>query len=152
MKVSTRSRYSIRIMTYLADHASADKPTSLREVSKRQRMSLRYAEQLIVPLKNAGLVRSVAGKSGGYYLAKKPKYLTINEIMEAASGPVRLLTCVKNKRSCEYYRDCSARKMWETINATIVKILTDFTLEDLSQSKMRLKGRSKIDKWLGVKC
>ncbi|MFC1679912.1 RrF2 family transcriptional regulator [Elusimicrobiota bacterium] len=152
MRVSTRSRYSIRILTYLADHAAAVKPVSLKEVSRKQRISLRYAEQLIVPLKNGGLVRSVAGKFGGYYLARKPAHITVNEIIQASSGPVRLLTCVKNKLSCDFYSPCNARKMWETINATIIRMLKDFTLADLSHSKAGLKRRSKMEKWLGAKC
>ncbi|MBF0105689.1 MAG: Rrf2 family transcriptional regulator [Deltaproteobacteria bacterium] len=152
MKINTKSRYSVRIMTYLADHASVEKPVSLNEISKKQKISQRYLEQLIVPLKISGLVKSVSGKYGGHYLNRKPSAVSLYDIIVASSGEIKLIDCVKNPNSCEFYKKCNAREIWELVNTHIVDILKDFTLEDLSQKKLKLKRHSKIGKWLKVRC
>jgi len=152
MKMPTRTRYSIRIMIHLADHFKDAKPVSLRVIAQKQAISLRYLEQLIVPLKHAGLVRSVAGKHGGYYLMKKAALITMYEIVEAASGPLRVVHCVENRHCCELYEHCAARRMWEAINSTVVRMLKDFKLDDLATDKKKLKGAMKLDKWMKMRC
>ena len=94
MKISTRARYSIRLMTYLADNLGTETPINLSQIAENQGLSMRYLEQLVVPLKNASLLKSVSGKHGGYLLARAPGDISIGEIVEAAIGPIKLLDCL----------------------------------------------------------
>ena len=136
MKISTRARYSIRLMIYLADHAEQDKPIGLNEIAERQGLSMRYLEQLVVPLKNASLVRSVVGKHGGYFLAKPPTGIRVGEVVEAAIGPIKLLDCLAPDDPCSFKGVCGSRRMWGLINARIMDVLYDYTLDDLSEKRM----------------
>jgi Rrf2 family protein len=136
LKISTRARYSIRLMSYLADHATSDKPTVLKEIAERQGLSTRYLEQLVVPLKNAQLIKSVAGKHGGYYLARPSKDIMIGEIVEAAIGPIQLLDCLEPDTDCHFKEVCKSRRMWGLINTRITDVLYDYTLDDLSEKSM----------------
>ncbi len=137
MKISTRARYSIRFMIYLADHSNNKKPIGLKEIASNQGLSLRYLEQLVVPLKNASLIKSVAGKHGGYYLAQDPKNIKVGEIVEAAIGPIKLMDCLDNNSECEFLEMCTSRRMWGLINTRITDVLYDYSLDDLSEKRMR---------------
>ncbi len=137
MKISTRARYSIRLMTHLADNTDLDKPIGLKEIAKKQGLSMRYLEHLVVPLKNASLVKSVSGKHGGYLLARSAKDIRVGEIVEAAIGPIKLLDCLGTDAECNFMDVCGSRRMWGLINTRITDVLYDYTLEDLSEKKMR---------------
>ena len=112
MKLSTRARYSIRLMIYLADHASEEKPIGLSEIAEKQGLSVRYLEQLVVPLKNASLIKSVTGKHGGYQLVRNAKSIHIGEIVEASIGPIQLLDCLDADTKCQFKEACTSRRMW----------------------------------------
>lgn len=150
MKVSTRARYSIRLMTYLADHADRDHPTGLKEIAEKQGLSMKYLEQLVVPLKNASLIKSVAGKYGGYLLTRQPKDIRISEIVETAIGPIKLLNCLDLDHACQFKENCASRRMWNLINTRIVDVLNDFSLEDLSEKKM--KASIGVDEEVSLPC
>ena len=69
-------------------------PTPLREIAKRQDLSVKYLEQLIIPLKAAGYIRSVRGARGGYTLARKPDKISIGQIIKVLEGGLSLVDCV----------------------------------------------------------
>lgn len=137
MKIPTKARYSIRLLVYLADHARPDKPVNLGEIAKEQDLSLRYLEQLVAPLKGAGLVKSVAGKHGGYYLSRDPENIPVGKVMEASIGPLRLLDCLDPEAECKFREACAARRMWGLVNTRMSDVLFDYSVADLSEKKMR---------------
>jgi Rrf2 family protein len=138
MKLSTRARYSVRLMIYLADNAGNGEPVQLGEIARNQALSLRYLEQLVMPLKSANLIKSVHGKHGGYFLSRDPGLITINEIIEASIGPIRLLDCLGSDTECGFENHCGSRRMWGLINHKITDVLMQYTLEDLSEKNMHL--------------
>ena len=142
MKLSTRGRYSIRLLTYLADHADLERPIGLKEVAQKQGMSMRYLEQLVVPLKSAGLIRAVVGKRGGYVLAREAREIKVGEIVEAALGPIRLLECLEPEAECGFKEVCASRRMWGLINARITDVLYDYSLADLSEKQMFVRAKA----------
>ncbi len=123
-------------MVHLADHGEGIKPIGLKAIAKKQGLSQRYLEQLVVPLKNASLIRSVAGKHGGYHLARPASEIKIGEVVEAALGPIRLLDCLDDDADCEFKAKCASRRMWGLINTRITDVLFDYSLEDLSEGDM----------------
>lgn len=146
MKLSTRARYSIRLMIYLADHGGMDNPIGLNQVAENQGLSMRYLEQLVVPLKNASLIKGVAGKHGGYTLARDPMDIKIGEIVEASIGPIKLIDCLEPEAACRFKDVCTSRRMWGLINTRITDVLYDYTLDDLSEKKMvEISGQGGVD-------
>ena len=93
MKFSTKSRYALRLMAELARYAPGS-TVSLKEISERQQLSLKYLEQIVTPLARVGLVKSERGSQGGYRLTKAPADYTAGEILaghrRAASAPTPL--------------------------------------------------------------
>ena len=81
MKLSTRSRYGTRMMLDLAQHYK-DGPVQIGQIAKRQDISVKYLEQLIIPLKKVNFIKSTRGPKGGHMLAKSPKEITIGQIDE----------------------------------------------------------------------
>ncbi len=153
MKLSTRARYSVRMLIYLADHASAEKPIGLKEIAKMQGLSMRYLEQLVVPLKNASLIKSIIGKHGGYFLAREPKDIKIGEIVEASIGPIKLLDCLDGDSDCQFKDVCGSRRMWGLINTRITDVLYDYSLDDLSETKMmEMVGESHEERGESLPC
>ena len=80
MKLSTRSRYGTRMLLDMAKHYNQG-PVQLGDIAKRQNISMKYLEQIIIPLKRAHYVESVQGPKGGHLLAKPPEQITVAEIV-----------------------------------------------------------------------
>ena len=85
MKLSTKGRYAVRAMLTLALNQEGN-PLSLREISRREGISEKYLEQIFLRLKRAGLIRTVRGVNGGYLLGRKPREISLTEILEGVEG------------------------------------------------------------------
>jgi len=131
MRLSTRGRYALRMMLDVARHDDGEIPVSLSSVAERTEISHGYLEQLAPALRAARLVRSVAGRHGGYRLAAPASEITIRKIIEATIGPVCVVDCVDDPESCSRAEFCEARVVYALLNQRIAQVLDDFTLEDL---------------------
>ena len=89
MKISTKGRYALRIMMDLANNEN-DEFISLKDISKRINISIKYLEQIVALLNKAGYVQTARGNNGGYKLAKKPEEYKVGDILRATEG-VRLV-------------------------------------------------------------
>ena len=97
IKLSTKGRYGTRLMLNLAKHYKEGKEAIiLKHVSDDEEMSIRYLEQIIIPLKINKLVKSIRGAGGGYTLARKPAQIKISEILHALEGTCCLVDCVED--------------------------------------------------------
>ena len=132
MRLSTRARYALRLMLDISRHAKDDKPVQLREIAQRNKLSKGYLEQLVVSLKNAQLIRSFSGRSGGYRLFKSPEQISVLEIFEATIGPMNVVECVVHPEECMRSEYCECRILWQLLNRKIVDLLADYSLKDLS--------------------
>jgi Rrf2 family protein len=130
MRLSTRGRYGTRLMVDLAQHY-AEGPIPLAEIARRQDLSAKYLEQLIILLKGAGLIRSVRGRRGGYVLAKKPAQISVGEIVEALEGKLSLVDCVLDPDLCYRAEECPTRDIWVGITDVVKKELYSLSLGDI---------------------
>ncbi|MBU4233622.1 MAG: Rrf2 family transcriptional regulator [Proteobacteria bacterium] len=112
MKLSAKSRYGTRLMLDMAQHYK-DGPIHLATVAKRQGISVKYLEQIIIPLKKASYIRSVRGPKGGHTLAKPPTEITIGEIVAWLEDSASLAACSGNPMACERSRVCATRSIWQ---------------------------------------
>lgn len=134
MKISTRGRYGTRMMLDLAAHHDQG-PTPLREIAKRQDLSVKYLEQLIIPLKAAGYIRSVRGARGGYTLAKKPDKINVGQIIKVLEGGLSLVDCVEDPKMCEREKNCPTRDIWLRMSERLMEELSSLTLSDVLDGK-----------------
>jgi Rrf2 family cysteine metabolism transcriptional repressor len=142
MKLSTRGRYGLRAMIEMAQ--TEDKgPIATRTIAERQGISERYLEQLMVPLKRAGLVKSVRGSQGGYNLARDPEKITAGDIIRVLEGPISPVECVSesNPESCQREDYCVTRLLWTKVRDSIAEVLDSYTLADLARESALLPGK-----------
>lgn len=135
MRISTRPQYALRLMLDICRHADEDKPVHLREIATRNNLSKGYLEQLVVSLKNAQLIRSFSGRSGGYRLGRAPENITILEIIEAIIGPINVVECVQRPEECLTADLCECRSLWRLLNHRIVDVLSEYSLNDLCEKQ-----------------
>jgi len=130
MRLSTRSRYSTRLILELAKKYDQG-PIYLKDISNSQEISLKYLGQLIIPLKIAGLIKSTRGAHGGYFLSKAPDKIRLSDIVVAVEGPLFLLECLENSDICNRSDICEVREFWKVINDKFYRSLEDITIKDI---------------------
>ena len=128
MKLSTKGRYSVTALYELALHYG-EGVVPLKTIAKTQQISENYLEQLMSPLRRAGLVESVRGAQGGYTLALPPEEITIGRIITAVEGPIALV----EGQSCVRAGHCVTRQIWEEVRDSINSVLNNISLADLMQ-------------------
>jgi Rrf2 family cysteine metabolism transcriptional repressor len=133
MKVSTRGEYGVRAMVALAKHAG-EPPVSIGVISKESAVPYAYLEQLIVPLRQAGLVASKRGAHGGYTLSRSADQIRVGEVYRAMEGPVAPMDCVSENiadQICPLIPGCQTRPVWERVRDSIIEAIDSITLADL---------------------
>jgi len=135
MKVSSRGEYGVRAMVSLAK-SYGQGPMSITAMAKDSSVPYAYLEQLIVPLRRAGLVESKRGAQGGYRLARSPELVRVGEVYRVMEGPVAPMDCVSEdpaEQTCPLIDGCQTRPVWIKVRDSIVDALDSMTLADLIQ-------------------
>lgn len=133
MKISTKGRYALRFMIDLAKNGK-DRYISLKDVSIRQDVSLKYLEQIASALGKAGLIQSVRGSQGGYRLAKAPHDYTVGDILRPIEGDFACVSCLESSpNACERYEHCPTVHFWEGLYKVITDYMDGTTLGDLME-------------------
>ncbi|MBQ9690771.1 MAG: Rrf2 family transcriptional regulator [Eggerthellaceae bacterium] len=130
MLVTTKGRYAMRLMVYLALNAK-ENAVSLREVSEQEDISMKYLEQLARPLVLFGLLESVRGKGGGYRLAKMPDRIKAGDILRAAEGHTLPVACDGLRDECQKSTECVTVGFWKELDALIESYVDKKTLADI---------------------
>lgn len=141
MKISTKIRYGARAMLELASHYG-EGPIELKEIAKKENISLKYLEQVINPLRAGGLVKAVRGSKGGYSLAKPPSEICLYNVVETLEGPLNLLECLGDPKACQRAPSCVTRDIWKEVSDAISKIFYSVTLEDMVNRKKEKEGQN----------
>ncbi|AZU63456.1 cysteine metabolism transcriptional regulator CymR [Neobacillus mesonae] len=124
MKISTKGRYGLTIMIELAKNYG-EGPTSLKTIAQANDLSEHYLEQLIAPLRNAGLVKSIRGAYGGYILSDVPSKITAGDVIRVLEGPITPVEGIEDEEPAK-------RELWIRIRDAIKDVLDNTTLEDLA--------------------
>ena len=133
MKLSTRSRYGTRMMQDLAQHYD-EGPIQIGDIAKRQDISVKYLEQLIIPLKKVNFIKSVRGPKGGHMLAKPPEEITVGEIVKVLEGGIILSDCIDNPDKCNKSSSCLTRGIWEEATKAMYDKLNSITLSNMIET------------------
>ena len=121
MLISSKGRYALRLMIYIAALGDAEGKIALREVADREHISQKYLEQLVRPLMKSGLLKSVRGKGGGYMMAKDPAEVRAGDILRAVEGSTAPVACDGIDNSCTRSDLCSTVKFWRGLDDVIEK-------------------------------
>jgi Rrf2 family protein len=132
MKISSRTRYGVRLMHSLAEKYNKG-PIFLKDIAREQDISEKYLSQIVIPLKSAGLVHSNRGMYGGYLLAREPSKISLKEIVDVLEGETCLVTCVKDSSVCSRVSTCPTRDVWAILGEKISETLNSITLDRLVQ-------------------
>jgi Rrf2 family transcriptional regulator, cysteine metabolism repressor len=148
MKVSTRGEYGVRAMVALARN-HGEGPLSIASIARESSVPYAYLEQLIVPLRKAGLVESRRGAQGGYVLTRAPEDIRIGEVYRVMEGPIAPMDCVSENpddQNCPLIPNCETRPVWLKVRDSIADAIDSITLADLvSQSRRQGGGAAVID-------
>jgi Rrf2 family protein len=142
MKVSTRGEYGVRAMVTLAKNFGHG-PMSITAMAKDSSVPYAYLEQLIVPLRRAGLVESKRGAQGGYVLSRPPDLVGVGEVYRVMEGPVAPMDCVSEDpadQTCPLIDGCQTRPVWIKVRDSIVDALDSMTLADLIREEQDRKA------------
>lgn len=152
MRLSKRGEYGLRAMIALAEPAEksgAPQMMQIKEISQREQISPKFLEQILLTLKNAGLLHSKMGVGGGYYLARSAKEVTLGQIFRVLDGPVAPVKCVSQMAyepcGCPDEETCGLRLAMGDVRNAIADILDNTSLADVT------KRRNTIRRKLGSK-
>ncbi len=130
MKFSSRAIYGMRAMLVLA-RTHGQGSTFLKDIVERENLPGTYLEQLMVPLRKAGIVLAVRGAHGGYTLARGPGEITVLSILEALEGPLNLAECPNGAACCNHPETCALQDLWSEGSRLLVDLYQNISLADL---------------------
>jgi len=146
MKVSTRGEYGVRAMVALARH-HGEGPMSIADIAKESSVPAAYLEQLVAPLRRAGIVKSKRGAHGGYILSRPPDLVRVGDVYRVMEGPVAPMDCVSENvddQTCPLIDGCETRPIWLKVRDSIVEALDSTTLADLLAQGGRAESATSI--------
>ena len=131
MKISTKGRYALRIMLDIAMHDDG-KYIPLKDIAKRQNLTVKYLEQIISLLNKAGYLQSLWGNTGGYRLAKNLDEYVVGDILRVTEGDLAPVACLKKCGDfCQREDICNTVSFWRGLDRVINEYVDSYTLKDL---------------------
>jgi Rrf2 family protein len=139
MRLSKRGEYGLRAAIHLANAQkhSPDLLVQIKDISVQEKIPTKYLEQILLALKNAGLLQSKIGVGGGYYLAKAPEHISLGQIIRVLDGPLAPIRCVSQMAyepcGCPDEETCGLRMVMGDVRDAIANILDQTTLADVTE-------------------
>jgi Rrf2 family protein len=140
MRLSKRGEYGLRAMINLADNTNPDKPfplVQIKDISERENIPAKFLEQILLALKNAGLLQSKMGFGGGYYLSRPAAEINLGQIVRVLDGPLAPVRCVSQMAyepcDCPDERTCGLRMVMGDVRNAIAGILDNTSLADVAR-------------------
>ena len=150
IKLSTKGRYGTRLMLNLAhNYNNGNEAVILKSVSDSEEISIRYLEQIVIPLKISRLVKSIRGAGGGYTLARHPSEIKVSDILHALEGSCCLVDCIEDPDYCHRIPICASFEIWKEASRLLRDYFDSITLQDLikidekKNAKPKTKAKAK---------
>ncbi len=136
MRISTRSTYGVRLMVHLALHYG-EGARQLNQIAQAENISEKYLSQIVIPLRNRGLLISSRGSHGGHALAKDPAAITLKDIVEAVDGEVVL---AERPQGVPGRMDAVTQDVWHDLGKVITDELGKVTIKSLADRSLAGQG------------
>jgi Rrf2 family protein len=132
MNVSTKSEYGLRALIYIANHSDRE-AVPAREIAEKWKVPIKYLEQILKSLKEAGILMSHVGVNGGYKLSRSASLITAGEVIRILDGRLAPMGCVSffDYDPCEFESNCTLKTLWARTRAAILGVLDQTTIADL---------------------
>ncbi|MGZ9235170.1 MAG: RrF2 family transcriptional regulator [Anaerolineales bacterium] len=148
MRLSKRGEYGLRAMITLAESSHAGGSPAMmqiKEISQREQIPPKFLEQILLTIKNAGLLHSKMGVGGGYYLAKPASEITLGQIFRVLDGPVAPIKCVSQMAyescGCPDEETCGLRLVMSDVRNAIADILDNTSLADITKRQNAIRKK-----------
>lgn len=138
MKLSTRGRYGTRALLDLALRGGKE-PVPLKDIARRQQISLLYLEHIIAPLISVGMIRSTRGAHGGVQLARPPQEIKLSEVLGVLEGSIAPVDCINDPKACPRSELCVTRDVWIELKEAMDGVLESKTLQELVEMQKKKK-------------
>jgi len=138
MKISTKVRYGVKALVYIAEASQKGNLARIKEISESEDISVQYLEQILFKLKNENIIQGKRGPNGGYKLSMEPEDITLHELYKILDDEVKVIDCNENNKSknCSCSDDeCSTTCIWSKLDIAMTKILEGTTLAELIKNK-----------------
>lgn len=129
MQVSRTLDYAVRSLIYMGNHEVPR--MSMKEISEAQHIPQNYLAKIMRRMVERGLIRSMVGPEGGYFLRRDPKDINLRDIYEAVEGELRVIDCMDQDEVCALYENCTQLPVWDKLQVSMIKLLEKTSLEDL---------------------
>lgn len=134
MKLSTRARYGLRALIFLAQQ-KPDNTVSVREIGENENISVDYLEHLLHAMKQADLVESVRGAAGGFKLAKPAGKIALKDLFNALDEKIQPVWCLNEGETCPRMDQCLSRTIWDKFGSLVEEFLSGTTLADVTPAR-----------------
>jgi len=144
MRLSKRGEYGLRAMADLASTPAPGALAQAKEIAEREQIPVKFLEQILLTLKNAGLLGSRMGAGGGYYLARPADQITLGQIVRILDGPLAPIRCVSKMAyepcACPDEATCGLRLVMQDVRNAISDILDHTSLADVARRVELARG------------
>lgn len=149
--ISKKTKYAINALVYIARENKGSEPIQISKIAEAENIPRKFLEAILLDLRNAGMLHSRKGKTGGYYLQMSPEEINIADVMRLFDGPIAMLPCVAYKyyERCDECIDeeaCGIRAVFSDVRTQMVKMLKDATLAEVLKRSNTLKKKLKTVK------
>jgi Rrf2 family protein len=134
MKISTRVRYGVKALVYIAEKSAKGKLVRIKEISEAENISIQYLEQILFKLKNEKVIEGKRGPNGGYKLSKDSSEINLHFLYKILDAEIKVIDCNGNSKSCTEDK-CNDICIWSKLDSAMTKILEETTLEELIKNK-----------------
>lgn len=140
--LSKKTQYAFHALIYLAEHKQTG-PVLISEIAEKKNISIKFLENILLELKNAGILSSKKGKGGGYFLLKQPQDIMLARVIRLLDGPIALLPCVslnyyQKCETCEDEATCGLNQVVAQVRDAALKILENKSLKDITHKNAEL--------------
>lgn len=139
--ITQKMKYALKALLVLADEASsvAPEPLTIEVIAKRSGTPKRFLEHILLEVRNAGVIASTRGRSGGYSLVKKPSDISLSELLRLIDGPIAPLACLSRRayqrcEDCTNEATCRIRRVFADVFWSYLVLIESLTLEDMLKS------------------
>src|SRR5579862_7518061 len=143
MRISSKGHYGLLAVAELARHYD-EGLVSLAEIASAEHLPLPYLEQIIAPLRTAGVVEATRGLHGGYRLTRNPSDVSVGEVVRWLEGPIALVECTTEgyqAGACEREAGCTSRGVWRQVSDAINDVLNRMTLAELVEEESGVRSQ-----------
>ena len=131
--ISTRGRYALRVLVYLAEQDSS-RYVTLNEIAEQQEISEKYLESIVRTLVKTGFLEGLRGKGGGYRLGKRAAELNCFAVLQAMDETVMPVACLQeDSKPCARAANCRTLPLWKGLNEVVKNYLSGYTIHDLAK-------------------